>query len=1068
MKIAVLILSAAQTTLFAAQQNQQQARQILDATGIKGGLVVHLGCGSGKLTAALHANDSYLVQGLEVDRAEVAKAREHILTLGLAGSVSVRTFDGRRLPYADALVNLLVADELGDVSMSEVMRVLAPRGLAFVGGKKTVRPWPKDMDEWTHFLHDASNNPVARDTRVGPPRRLRWKAAPLWSRSHEYTSSLSAMVSGGGRLFYAIDEGVTGITQEPFSERWVLVARDAFSGVRLWKRPLPHWRGSEWRSRALRGRPESVPRRIVASDGCLYATLSLAEPVSVIDPATGQTLKTIRGTKRAEEILLVQRTLVVRLAGTDARRGPGEAAALAAVDLKTGEVRWRVPERRYKPASLAADRTCLVYITKNEIVCRALADGTLRWRVSGGQGRGTLILHGPRVLYGWQKGILALSAKDGERLWRRQTGGHALLGHDLFVAQGLVWHADGHHIAGYDLETGEPVRHVDPSSVYTPGHHLRCYRAKATEWYLITQNRGAEFVSITGDPHVQNDWIRGACRFGVMPCNGMLYVPPHPCFCYPGVKLSGFNALGGATTEELAALAEAETEDRLLRGRAYPDDAAAPAGAMGPEDWPTYRHDGRRSGAAGCAVSPNVAERWTRNLGGRLTPPVVSGGRVYVAVKDCHTLHALDANDGRPLWHFAAGGRIDSAPTVRRGRVLFGCADGCVYCLRATDGALAWRFRAAPSDRQIVAFNQLESPWRVHGSVMVEGGVVYCTAGRSSFLDGGIRLYGLDPSTGAVRCRTCVDTWSRTRDDAKAKPFVPAYHMEGACSDILVAQDGFIYLGQYKFDRSLRWLPVPYVRPGETDDALQVRGKPYTSRDKEPKNDYEKHQRDWLERTQKGLVQSLKDEYGGWSLGRRKMGLHLIAPWGFLDEAWFNRTYWIYSDTWPGYYLTHRGAKTGQLLSIGADKTYAFQVFTSRNLQSPLYSAEKGYLLYADHDETRPAVSAETEGTTKGWGITRTQPPAWFQWVSVRAHAMVLAGGTLFVAGPPDPAKTADPMGALEGEKGAELWSVHAETGEKLAALRLESGPVLDGLIAAQGKLYLSTQDGSVLCLGPG
>ncbi len=291
--------------------------------------------------------------------------------------------------------------------------------------------------------------------------------------------------------------------------------------------------------------------------------------------------------------------------------------------------------------------------------------------------------------------------------------------------------------------------------------------------------------------------------------------------------------------------------------------------------------------------------------------------------------------------------------------------------------------------------------------------------------------------------------------------------MEGACSDILVAQNEYIYLGQYKFDYSLRPQPVPYVNPGETAEALQVRGKPYTSRDKEPQNDYEKHQRDWLERTQKGLLESLEDEHGGWNLGRRKMGLHLIAPWGFLDETWFNRTYWIYSDTWPGYYLAHRGAKTGQLLAIGHDKTYAFQVFTSRNLQSPLYCADKGYLLYADHDETRPAVSGETEGTTKGWGITRTLPPAWFQWVSLRAHAMVLAEGVLFVAGPPDPAKSQDPMATLAGEEGAQLWAVDTGSGKKLAGMSLRSGPVMDGIIAADGKLYMSTQDGSLCCLAP-
>ena len=38
--------------------------------------------------------------------------------------------------------------------------------------------------------------------------------------------------------------------------------------------------------------------------------------------------------------------------------------------------------------------------------------------------------------------------------------------------------------------------------------------------------------------------------------------------------------------------------------------------------------------------------------------------------------------------------------------------------------------------------------------------------------------------------------------------------------------------------------------------------------------------------------------------------------------------------------------------------------------------------------------------------------------------------------------------------------------GEKLAEYELESPPVLDGMIAAGERLYLSTQDGRLLCFG--
>ncbi|MHC4324690.1 MAG: hypothetical protein ACYSUX_10495, partial [Planctomycetota bacterium] len=64
------------------------ARQILAATGIKGGFVVHIGCGDGHLTATLGENDSFLVHGLDTDASSITKARQHIRSLGLYGRIS--------------------------------------------------------------------------------------------------------------------------------------------------------------------------------------------------------------------------------------------------------------------------------------------------------------------------------------------------------------------------------------------------------------------------------------------------------------------------------------------------------------------------------------------------------------------------------------------------------------------------------------------------------------------------------------------------------------------------------------------------------------------------------------------------------------------------------------------------------------------------------------------------------------------------------------------------------------------------------------------------------------------
>ena len=110
----------------------QLARAILESAGVDGGLVVHLGCGDGKLTAALRANDRYLVHGLDADGRNVARAREHLRARGLLGEVSVDRAAQAGLPYADNVVNLLVAEEPGGSAPGEVMRVVCPGGVALV------------------------------------------------------------------------------------------------------------------------------------------------------------------------------------------------------------------------------------------------------------------------------------------------------------------------------------------------------------------------------------------------------------------------------------------------------------------------------------------------------------------------------------------------------------------------------------------------------------------------------------------------------------------------------------------------------------------------------------------------------------------------------------------------------------------------------------------------------------------------------------------------------------------------------------------------------------------------
>ena len=102
-----------------------KAKDILAVSGIKGGLVVHLGCGDGRLTAELKAGDRYLVHGLDADAENVAAARNYLSEAGHYRQVSVAKFDGKRLPYADNLVNIVVVSGFGCQVSGKEIGVLA-------------------------------------------------------------------------------------------------------------------------------------------------------------------------------------------------------------------------------------------------------------------------------------------------------------------------------------------------------------------------------------------------------------------------------------------------------------------------------------------------------------------------------------------------------------------------------------------------------------------------------------------------------------------------------------------------------------------------------------------------------------------------------------------------------------------------------------------------------------------------------------------------------------------------------------------------------------------------------
>jgi len=171
------------------------------------------------------------------------------------------------------------------------------------------------------------------------------------------------------------------------------------------------------------------------------------------------------------------------------------------------------------------------------------------------------------------------------------------------------------------------------------------------------------------------------------------------------------------------------------------------------EDWPTYRHDNRRSGVTGEALRAPLRKAWVYSSSGRpqtawpgpakwdayaglkglksmrnfdpVFHATVAGDSVYFGSSVDDAAHCLDIATGKERWVFFTDGPVRLPPTYDGGRVYFGSDDGYAYCLDARNGALVWKYRAAEDDHFVPSNSKLISLWPCRTGVLLADDKAY-------------------------------------------------------------------------------------------------------------------------------------------------------------------------------------------------------------------------------------------------------------------------------------------------------------------------------------------------------
>ncbi|HOX07808.1 MAG TPA: PQQ-binding-like beta-propeller repeat protein [Planctomycetota bacterium] len=718
------------------------AAAAVKASGHEQGLCLVLGETDGALTAALAKASRLYVQGCTWEAGSVAAARGALVAAGAANNASLVAIEGEGLPYADNLVNVIVAGPGAGrgVTAAEILRVLAPGGLALVradleagakaAGARDVKAsalpgWVQfgkavdpAFDVWTQNSGGADQSSVNNDKAAGPWAELRWVGDPRWGALY---CVYRGRVTAGGRIYYKENRAAAGGGVVVW-----LVARDAWNGTELWRIPTgppPKYGSVDNTLTCDETRVYSVEdnKALTARDGKTGKKLLEYAPgfMPTVATSTGSVLLTC-----------------------DLGVSPAVARKVAALDKDSGKILWSRPGIAHP----AAEGDAAFVLGAGELEAVTIATGASQWKAPVPKVNGS-----PRVFC--KAGVVyvqhkptwtppsylgAFDARKGEQLWKRDnpSGGFGTLA----TPEGVWLLEHGKNAAVLDPRTGAETHSYPVKGLG------KCFPPTGCANFLLYCS--SSYLDLKSGAETNQTTVRSPCALGHVPANGLTYFLPHHCSCH--VTLRGFLAMA-ARSKSKAWLPEGKDGAPQL----FTSGPAPAAAAEGPEDWPMFRKDPARSNFTTTKLPTELKPLWSEKAGAsRLTQAVVAYGLVCAAEPQTHRVFARDATSGKELWSFVADGRTEWAPALTKGLCIFSTGAGSVYALDARTGKEVWRLRAAPVEKYIAEEGQFASAWPVVGGVMPQNGEIFFSCGRSAGVDGGMWVFAADAATGKVRWRT--------------------------------------------------------------------------------------------------------------------------------------------------------------------------------------------------------------------------------------------------------------------------------------------------------------------------
>jgi outer membrane protein assembly factor BamB len=707
------------------------------------GICLDLGCGDGLLDVEIAQKTKLTVFALAKDDQDCAAARLNIDKAGLYGSRATVVQSALKvLPLPTGYGNLIVTGDYQEtLDLRELFRVLNPNGIAIVGGGKTDASKLKaalesatikefkisgnhaiihgklsqEVDNWTHYGHGPDNNRTSRETAVRPPFRTQWLGGStaddqFWFCNLAVADGRAIYHTWGSNHYYA----------------W-----DSYNGVLLWERQ----------------KPTNADSRYALIDGVYYTPEK--DAIMALDASTGKELREFTAPGSGDWLWLAVEngTLYALSRGALKFKSPfGEQ--FHAFNLKDGSLIWKHQSKFPVDARGVCLGSGLIYAASlsvngqpvtptavdiwNGAIKADCSVAALNMKTGEEQWQTTIPWSTPGALYVkfqasgayaegkyflWGSGNVtrAFDPKTGAVLKEypdANSGGPngGDLSQPLFL-DGKMYPARGRSYKCIDIASGAVVGTMDKAG---------CGAGSASATCFYSGGQGFSVYDVPSKKSwVLHGLLRTPCIEGPTAANGLLFNMPGRCKC-PYLIMTPI-ALAPAGTDWIPPDATKDIKSRLTSGPA----AAAPV-----------TEETIDSG-------PYLAPKTPPGL--RLTAAVSGGGLCYTASLE-GIVWGSDPTTGEIRWKFFCGAGVHIAPTFHSGRVLIGSDDGCVYCLQAKTGQLAWCFQASPEKRYVNIQGAMSSAWPVRTGVAVDNDAAYFGAGLFPF--DGTYLYAIDLKTG--------------------------------------------------------------------------------------------------------------------------------------------------------------------------------------------------------------------------------------------------------------------------------------------------------------------------------